>query len=127
LGIIARMLQKLTKVIRETWFFWVFFLVIGFMLGTQPETSRSSLRPNWPISVSFALLVAFWVMLDARRRGRQMGYGFPALVFFVWPVFAPIYLFQTRGLWAFLSLLSFAAAIFLAFGVGGIIGLFTQS
>jgi hypothetical protein len=127
LGGIMRMLQKLTKAIRETWFFWLFFLVLGFMTSRQTETSQIPPRADLLISLAFALLVSFWVVLDARQRERQMGYGFPALVFFIWPIFAPIYLFQTRGARAFLSLLGFAALFCVAAGVGAFIGAFTQS
>ena len=119
------MFHKLTKGIRETWFFWLFFLVLGFMTGRETDTAQIPPRADLLISLTFAFLTAFWVVLDARRRQRQMGYGFPALVFFVWPIFAPIYLFQTRGIRAFLSLLAFAAMLFVTAGIGVGIGIMT--
>lgn len=119
------MFQKLTKALRETWFFWPFFLLIGFMTGRETETWQIPPRADLLISLTFALLVAFWVVLDARRRERQMGYGFPALVFFIWPIFAPIYLFQTRGVRAFLSLFAFVAMLFVTAGIGAGIGVMT--
>ena len=119
------MFHKLTKAVRETWFFWLFFLVVGFMTGRQTETSQIPPRADLLISFTFALLIAFWVVLDARRRQRKMGYGFPALVFFIWPLFAPIYLFQTRGVRAFLSLFGFTAMLLIATGIGVGIGVMT--
>lgn len=126
LGRSMRMFQKLTTAIRETWFFWGFFLVLGFMTGRQTETSQIPPRADLLISLTFALLLAFWVSLDARRRQRKMGYGFPALVFFIWPIFAPIYLFQTRGVRAFLSLFAFAAMLLVTAGIGAGIGVMTK-
>ena len=65
----TRMFQKLTKAIWETWFFWPFFLVVGFMTGRQTDTSRIPPRADLLISLTFALVIAFWVVMDARRRG----------------------------------------------------------
>jgi len=78
------------------------------------------------ISLTFALLVAFWVALDARRRERGLGYGFPSLVFILWPVFAPIYLFQTRGVKAFWSLTLFVVTMLITVGIGAVIGAATK-
>lgn len=55
-----------------------------------------------PLATAFAqyLLaasIALWVLSDARRRGCSPAYDFDSLVFFTWPVLAPIYLFSTRG------------------------------
>ena len=119
------MFHNLAKAIGETWFFWLFFLVLGFMTGRQTETSQIPPRADLLISLTFALFIALWVVLDARRRQRQMGYGFPALVFFIWPIFAPIYLFQTRGVRAFLSLFAFAAMLLITAGIGVGIGVMT--
>ena len=86
-----------------------------------------SRRAELVFGLVFALLIAMWVAADARRRQRQMGYGFPALVFVLWPIFAPIYLFQTRGIRAFLSLFAFVAMVFITAGIGVGIGMVTQS
>ncbi len=45
--------------------------------------------------------IALWVVGDAQRRGRSTLYDFGSFVFVFWPVIAPIYLFETRGLRAF--------------------------
>jgi hypothetical protein len=31
-----------TRAVQETWFFWLFFLALGFMAGRYPEASESS-------------------------------------------------------------------------------------
>ena len=121
----SQMFHKLAIAIQEAWFFWLFSLVLGFMSARQPETSQIPPRAGLLVSLTFALLVAFWVVRDARGRQRQVGYGFPALVFFIWPIFAPIYLFQTRGLRAFLSLLAFAGMFCVTAGIGAGIGVMT--
>ena len=56
----------------------------------------------------FRLLLAFWVRLDRGVRSFSLPFEFDALVFFVWPVAIPYYLYRTRGRRGFL----YAAAIF---------------
>ena len=46
-------------------------------------------------------IIALWVLADAAARGDRRSYDFGSFVFFLWPVIAPIYLFQTRGCRAF--------------------------
>lgn len=45
----------------------------------------------------FASSMALWVQRDVVRRRRTMPYDFDSLVFAVWWVATPIYLFRTRG------------------------------
>lgn len=52
--------------------------------------------------------IAFWVMADARKRGRQLFYDYDTFVFFIWPILVPVYLVQTRGARAVFTLLCFA-------------------
>jgi hypothetical protein len=47
-------------------------------------------------------------MADAKKRKRQLCYDDGSFVFFAWPVVVPVYLFRTRGVRAFLTLLCFA-------------------
>lgn len=117
------MLLTLKKIVRETWSLWVFFIVVGFMTSREMGFGFGG---TFMMNFTFAVLSAFWVVSDARRRQRQMGYGFPALVFFLWPIFVPVYLFQTRGTKAFLSLLGFAAILILGQLIGVSLGLLTR-
>jgi len=69
--------------------------------------------------IAFSLAIAGWIVDDARKNGRQLCYDYDALVYFFWPLVAPVYLFQTRGLKAFLTLLGFATlSIGVALGWG---------
>ena len=85
---------------------------------TGPSTSLSAIAAvlnAYLIPASIAL----WIHADARRRPqRSLPYDFAALVFFMWPIAAPIYLFRTRGLRAFgpiaIFVLLMLAATFLA-------------
>lgn len=125
-GFITYMDSKLARMIRETWFFWLFFICLGFRVGRETETAQVSPRAEFAVSIAFALLVVFWIVRDARRRERKLGYGFPALVLLLWPLFAPIYLFQTRGMRGFLSLLAFLAMFVAATALGAGIGALTD-
>jgi hypothetical protein len=53
------------------------------------------------------LVISTWVLHDARKRGRQFFYDYGMFVFFCWPIVAPVSLFQTRGVRAFITLLCF--------------------
>ena len=61
-----------------------------------------------------ALVIANWVIRDARKRGRPLCYDYGMFLFFAWPIVAPVYLFQTRGVRAFLTLLWFIAILLVA-------------
>jgi hypothetical protein len=125
-GVTTRMAHKLTKLFRETWFFWLYCICLGVLTGRETDAAPIPRRAELLSGFAFALLVAMWVNADARRRQRAMSYGYPALVFVLWPIFAPIYLFQTRGVRAFLSLLSFIAIVLVTAGLGVAIGIMTQ-
>jgi hypothetical protein len=56
---------------------------------------------------SLGLIVCAWVLADARERGRKVCYDFDSMLFFFWPVMAPIYLFQTRGWRGFVPMVVF--------------------
>jgi hypothetical protein len=58
--------------------------------------------------------IALWVVADSKERGHWRLYDFGSFVFFLWPVLAPIYLFQTRGLRAFSTIGLFLAVFFAA-------------
>jgi hypothetical protein len=117
------MMAKLARMIRETWYFWLLIACVGYVSGRQDGNLELSGRAEFIISFAFSFSMALWVVTDARRREQSLGYGFAALVFFLWPVFAPVYLFQTRGVRAFLSSLAFAGMFVVSISVGGVIGM----
>ena len=57
--------------------------------------------------LAMAMVVTIWVVRDAQKRGRRLCYDYEMFLFFGWPVVAPVYLFQTRGMRAFLTFLCF--------------------
>jgi len=54
-----------------------------------------------------------WTMLILNLLA-AVAYDYDSFVFFVWPLIAPVYLFQTRGTRAFLTLLCFAGLCIVA-------------
>ena len=116
------MLARILKALRETWYLWLFFLCWGFVSGRALEATQISPRAELAAACAFCSLLAFWVVSDARRRERRIGYGFPGLVFFLWPIFAPVYLFQTRHMRALLTILWFAIMSFLSAAIGTYLG-----
>ena len=88
---------------------WLFAAASGVASALDPDGAGVPKRAELVSSVTFQLLVASWVMADARKRGRQLCYDYDSFVYLVWPVVVPVYLFQTRGVRAFLTLLWFAS------------------
>jgi hypothetical protein len=116
------MIKSVIPKLRETWFFWVFCFCFGFVAGRLPGGARMPWQTMAAFSLVFALLIAVWVIADAKRRQRTLSYGFSALTFLIWPVFAPLYLFQTRGIRAFLSLFGFAICYYICAAIGVLVG-----
>jgi hypothetical protein len=84
--------------------FWAVAFGIASAIGPDGMPKRAELAS----SAALPLVIASWVMADARKRGRRLCYDYDSFVYFAWPVVVPIYLFQTRGFRAFLTLLCFA-------------------
>ena len=70
--------------------------------------------------IALSVVISLWVMADARKRGRRLCYDYDSFVYFAWPVVVPVYLFQTRGARAFLTLLCFGAIWLIAALIGGL-------
>ena len=64
-----------------------------------------------------SLLICAWVQADSRDKGKQLCYDYDSFTFFAWPVLTPIYLFQTRGIRAFIPILAFIVLWIGAFGL----------
>jgi hypothetical protein len=121
------MVHRLANSIQDTWLFGLIFVCLGFISGSEGDSSQTSGGADWVTSLAFAFVVALWVVRDARRREKQLAYDFPAFVFFCWPVFGPLYLFQTRGVRAFLSLLVFLVMALVGGSVGVVLGLVARN
>lgn len=92
---------------------WLYAIAWGAACSLSEDGSLPK-RADLAAQIALALILASWVTADAHKRGRQLYYDYDSLVFFAWPVLVPIYLFQTRGLRAFLTLLCFASLWVLA-------------
>jgi hypothetical protein len=88
---------------------WVFAFAYGVVSGLTREEAQLPSNAELVSSFVLPLLLTFWVTTDARIRQRSLCYDFDTFVFFGWPVLIPVYLFQTRGVRAFLTLLFFSA------------------
>ena len=86
---------------------WLYFVALAV------SATLSSLRGDLPTGAdlvaraAFPLILFSWVSADARKRGCQLCYDYDGLIFFLWPVLLPVYLFETRGwkvLWTLLSI-----------------------
>jgi hypothetical protein len=86
----------------------------GLVYASSSPDGEIPARADLLSRVALALVIAGWVMADARKRGRRLCYDYDNFVFFAWPVVVPIYLFQTRGLRAF-----YTAMCFFGLSMGG--------
>ncbi|MCI0351362.1 MAG: hypothetical protein L0Z53_18220 [Acidobacteriales bacterium] len=96
----------LQEMVAPTLMLWLFAVAFGLASAIGPDGLPK--RGEWISSFALSLVVASWVVADARKRSRPLCYDYDAFVYFAWPVVVPIYLFQTRGVRAFLTLLCFA-------------------
>ena len=97
--------------------------MLGISTGRQTGAPVAAIRLDDVVrGWTFAYLIAIWVVRDARRLDRSIGYGFPSLVFLMPPVFGPLYLFQTRGAKAVLSVMWFVMSGLFWFGIGVFLG-----
>jgi hypothetical protein len=97
----------LQEMIAPTLMLWFCAVAIGVASAIGPGVQMPK-RAELASSVALPLVLASWVMADARKRGHRLCYDFDSFVYFAWPVVVPVYLFQTRGTRAFLTLLCFA-------------------
>ena len=105
--------QWLQQMVAPTLMLWLYAAAYGVVTA---KAFRGSAAPQAESmsGVALSLVISFWVMTDARKRGRRLCYDFDSFLYFAWPVMVPVYLFQTRGLRAFLTLLCFAGIWLLA-------------
>jgi hypothetical protein len=83
---------------------WLYAIALGIASVATPNARGLPKRADLASSVAFPLIVASWVMADARKRGRRLCHDYDSFVYFAWPLVVPVYLFQTRGSRALLTL-----------------------
>ena len=101
------MSKWLQKMMTPTGLLWLYALAFGIATGVGAEGAEMPKRAGLLASVTWSFLVSLWVTTDAHKRGRQLCYDCDSFVYFAWPLVVPVYLFQTRGVRAFLTLLGF--------------------
>jgi hypothetical protein len=97
----------LQGMIAPTLTLWFCMVAFGIASAASPDGAGLPARADLASRFAFPLAIAAWVMADARKRGRRLCHDYDSFLFFAWPVMLPIYLFQTRGARAFLTLLCF--------------------
>src|ERR1043165_2038259 len=87
---------------------WLYAVAWGISAGLRSDGVPPE-RARFAGSVAFSLIMASWVIADARKRQKRLCYDYDSFVYFAWPIVVPIYLIQTRGLRALLTLLCFVS------------------
>lgn len=108
-------LQEMNAPTRLLWFYAI---ALGVATGASSVDEGLPNRADLASRLALSLVLALWVIRDAQKRGRQLCHDYGAAVFFLWPLVVPVYLFQTRGLRAFVTLACFAAISLIAICVG---------
>jgi hypothetical protein len=98
----------LQNMVTPTLMLWLYAFAYGIASAANPDGMGLPSRADLLASIALALAISLWVTADARKRGRKLFYDYDSFIYFVWPVMVPVYLFQTRGMKAFLTLLCFA-------------------
>src|SRR4051812_14121082 len=78
-----------------------------FAYALTPHPSARSLELVWGYLLNW--IVAEWIIRDSQRRSLHPCYDYDTFLFAIWPLLAPIYLFKTRGLRAFIPIAAFIA------------------
>jgi hypothetical protein len=111
----------LQEMFAPTLMLWLFAVAFGLASAIGSDGAGMPKRAELASSVALPLVVASWVMADARKRGRRLCYDYDSFVYFAWPIVVPVYLFQTRGARAFLTLLCFAGIWLVAVVAAGVV------
>jgi len=98
----------LQGMVAPTLMLWLYAVAFGTASAALPDSAELPGRADSASRFALALILAFWVMADARKRDLRLCYDYDSFVFFVTPIAVPVYLFQTRGARAFLTFLCFA-------------------
>jgi hypothetical protein len=93
--------------VAPTLLLWLGAMACG-VASCVAATGGAAMRADRVSRFAMQFVIASWVIADARKRGRGLCYDYDSFVFFLLPIIVPIYLFQTRGMRALLTLLCFA-------------------
>ena len=97
----------LQQMVWPTLMLWFYAVGYGIASAINSFDAELSNRGELAARLALPLVISSWVLADARKRGRELCHDYGAFVFFAWPLVVPVYLFQTRGARALLTLLCF--------------------
>jgi hypothetical protein len=95
---------------------FVALCIYAVVLAVSSASSGENAFVRQAASYTLSLIVCAWVLADAHGRSQRLWHDFDAMLFFAWPVLAPLYLFQTRGVRALIPILVFALILIVAYG-----------
>ncbi|MBI3153554.1 MAG: hypothetical protein HYZ21_15580 [Chloroflexi bacterium] len=121
------MLKKLGKTLNITpplVFMTFFYLVTSASLAFYIISGRAiSSASDGIYYVCLVWLLGWWLKEDYLKREEKWGSTMAVGVYIWWPLVIPLYLFKTRGVKAFVSILKFLVIYVGSFIVGVIIGI----
>jgi|ERR1041385_550490 hypothetical protein len=97
----------LKGMVAPTLMLWLYAIAFGIASSVAPGGQLPG-QADLASRLALPLIISYWVTADAQKRGRQLCYDYDSFVFFASPILVPVYLFQSRGARAFLTLLCFA-------------------
>ena len=110
----SKLLQKISA---PTAILWLYVpVLISLSVLSSRDTNHTG--ADLVVQLSFPVVLSLWVLADAHKRGRRLCYDYGSFVFLAWPFIIPIYLFQTRGVRALITLLCFVGLCVLGVGFG---------
>ena len=101
----AVMPKWLKGMVAPTFMLWLCLIAFGVVCSLARD-SEASKRADLAMQFALPLVIASWVTADARKHSKELCYDYDSFVFFM-PFIVPVYLFQTRGVRALLTLLAF--------------------
>jgi hypothetical protein len=108
------MTKWLDKMVMPTLMLWFYAIAVGIASGFSFRRGPHPALADLVAQIAWPFILSSWVISDARKRRRALCYDYGSFAYFAWPVVLPIYLFQTRGFRAFLTLLWFAGICLVA-------------
>jgi hypothetical protein len=83
-------------------------LTLPFVWHAAPDPKTAADRADFYWQWILPLVIANWIIADARERRRQLCYDHDTFQFWAWPLLGPVYLVRTRGWRAAWPILAFA-------------------
>ncbi len=111
-----KMPKWLRGMVIPTLLLWIWALSFHITDSVDEEGLPPDARSVAGVALSVA--IATWALADARKRNRTICYDYDTFVYIAWPVMLPVYLFQTRGWRAFITLFCFVVICSVAAAVG---------